>query len=123
MSSRDFAERLAFEQLEPWTYGPLDHYLSQICRLLAESLRDPEKRQKPFEPADFMPDFLRPEAPEQEPEAVEDQLLLWMRTYKQMLEMNEKREQAVRLKRGAGFVDDWPGSRNQRLEQFLEPAL
>lgn len=55
MSSAEFTESLAFEQLEPDPAQITVGLLAQLLALLANVNRDPKKRSEPYRAADFLP--------------------------------------------------------------------
>lgn len=56
MSSREFAEWMAYFRLEPFGEARADWRAAMLAALIANVNRDP-KRGKPFRIADFMPEF------------------------------------------------------------------
>ena len=62
ISSRDFAEWMAYSRLEPWGEERADLRAGIVASTIANSNRG--KGQKPFKPQQFMPDF-EPETEEQ----------------------------------------------------------
>lgn len=54
MSSAEFAEWVAFHNLEPWgaEYEALERGV--IAATIANTARDPKKRKQPFSPEDFL---------------------------------------------------------------------
>lgn len=62
ISSRDFAEWLAYSRLEPWGEERDDLRMGIIAATIANANRG--KNQKAYKPADFIPDF-EPESDEQ----------------------------------------------------------
>jgi len=57
ISSLDFAEWLAYQELEPFGEERADLRAGIISATVANTARDPKKRRKPFRPAEFMPEF------------------------------------------------------------------
>jgi len=55
ISSRDFAEWMAYSRLEPWGERREDLRMGIIASTIANGNRG--KNQKPFKPADFLPEF------------------------------------------------------------------
>ncbi len=55
ISSRDFAEWMAYSRLEPWGEERDDLRMGIIASTIANANRG--KGQKPFTPQQFMPDF------------------------------------------------------------------
>lgn len=75
MSSREFAEWVAYSEIEPWGEWRADYRAASIQRTLAEINRDRKKRQQPYTAMDFMPRFgVQAEAedamPEQSPDVI-----------------------------------------------------
>lgn len=72
VSSREFAEWMAYYRLEP--FGELRHDLQSaiIASVIANVNRNPKKHAKPFKVDEFMPDFGTPE--EEEPMTPEQAL-------------------------------------------------
>lgn len=66
ISSRELTEWLAYNEIEPIGEGRADLRAGIIASTMAEIHRDPKKRQKPFEAAEFMPDFDRAGAADDE---------------------------------------------------------
>ena len=62
ISSRDFAEWMAYSRLEPWGPDRDDLRMGIVASTIANSNRG--KGQKAFKPTDFIPDF-EPETEEQ----------------------------------------------------------
>lgn len=67
MSSREFSEWMAFDQIEP--FGDDWRQTGLLASLTANTNRDPKKRKHPYEIEDFMPVAKDP-TEEQEVEAV-----------------------------------------------------
>jgi hypothetical protein len=63
ISSRDFAEWMAYSRLEPWGEERDDLRMGIVASTIANVNRS--KNQKPYKPSDFIPDF----EPETEEEA------------------------------------------------------
>ncbi len=57
MSSREFAEWMAFYQVEPWGEERADLRSGIVASTVANAHRDPKKRKRPFKPEDFIPKF------------------------------------------------------------------
>jgi hypothetical protein len=55
MTSTQFAEWMAYAQLEPWGEERADLRAGIVASTVANSMRG--KKGKPFKPADFIPDF------------------------------------------------------------------
>lgn len=55
MTSTQFAEWMAYAQLEPWGEDRADLRAGIVAATMANSMRG--KKGKPFKPADFMPRF------------------------------------------------------------------
>lgn len=64
VSSREFAEWLAYERLEPFGPERDDLRAALVAAVIANVNRDPKKRRKPYEVSDFMPKFDRGPEPE-----------------------------------------------------------
>lgn len=62
ISSRAFAEWMAYSRLEPWGEDRDDLRMAIVASTIANTNRG--KNQKPYKPADFMPSF-EPETEEQ----------------------------------------------------------
>ena len=62
ISSREFAEWLAYNRLEPWGQERADLRAAIIAATVANCNRGSDTR--PFAAKDFMPDFSRPEGPD-----------------------------------------------------------
>lgn len=68
LSSREFAEILAWSRVEPWAFEPEAYWgAAQLC-LLANLHRDPEKKPEPYEIRDFWPSAERAEETEEAPD-------------------------------------------------------
>jgi hypothetical protein len=65
MTSQQFTEWLAYDQLEPFGELRADFRVAQLTSITANVNRDRERRPEPFIPLDFMP---YAEQPELEPE-------------------------------------------------------
>lgn len=76
MSAREFAEWMAYNQIEPLTQARADLRSALIAWILAEIHRDPDKRRKPFEVQDFMPVF---DGEAEDRQAEPDPRELWQR--------------------------------------------
>lgn len=57
MSSREFAEWMAYYTLEPFGVEREDLRAAIVASTIANANRDPKKKRQPYEPADFMPQF------------------------------------------------------------------
>ena len=57
MSSREFAEWLAFMNLEPLGAERADLQAGIIAATVANAHRDPKQRRQPYQPGDFIPDY------------------------------------------------------------------
>jgi hypothetical protein len=57
MSSREFAEWMAYYELEPFGEERADLRSAIVASTVANAHRDPKRRRKPFRPLDFMPRF------------------------------------------------------------------
>ncbi len=55
MSSREFAEWIAYHQIEPFGEERADWRAGMIAATMANIFRDAKKRRKPYKPQDFMP--------------------------------------------------------------------
>ena len=55
VSSREFAEWIAYARLEPFGPEADDYRLAQLLALIANVNRDPKRRRTPWTPDDFMP--------------------------------------------------------------------
>lgn len=55
MSAKEFAEWVAFFELEPWGWEADSFHAAMVSAMIANTVRDPKKRRRPWEPADFMP--------------------------------------------------------------------
>lgn len=75
MSSREFAEWVAYYGLEPFGEERADLRMAVVASLIANANRDPKKRKRPFEPRDFMPQFGQ-ETPEPSPEMMLEKVKL-----------------------------------------------
>lgn len=66
MSSHEISEWIAFANVEPFGEDRADLRAGIIASTIANANRDPDKRKKPFTPAEFMPDFeVKPEEKQQ----------------------------------------------------------
>lgn len=54
MSSRELTEWMAYESIEPFAAERNDQDIAMLTALIANTNRDPKKRSKPFELADFL---------------------------------------------------------------------
>jgi hypothetical protein len=59
MPHREYVDWVALWQIEPWGDVRGDMQAALVATLLANAHRDRKKRQKPYDPADFMPRFWR----------------------------------------------------------------
>jgi hypothetical protein len=57
MSSREFAEWIAYYRLEPFGETRADLRAAIVACTIANANRNPKKQRRPFKPADFMPEF------------------------------------------------------------------
>ena len=57
MPYREYVDWVALWQIEPWGDARGDMQAALVATLLANAHRDRKKRQKPYEPQDFMPKF------------------------------------------------------------------
>ncbi len=55
MSAREFAEWMAFFEMEPWGYDMENWRFGMLAATMANLHRDPKKRRRPYRPTDFMP--------------------------------------------------------------------
>ena len=55
MSSREFAEWMAYYEIEPFGEERADWRAGMIAATIANIFRDTKKRRKPYKPQDFMP--------------------------------------------------------------------
>jgi len=55
MSSREFAEWAAFYRLEPFGEARGDLRAGIVAATMANTVRDPKQRSRPFTPQEFMP--------------------------------------------------------------------
>ncbi len=55
MSAQEFAEWMAFFEMEPWGYDMENWRFGMLAATMANLHRDPKKRRKPYRPEDFMP--------------------------------------------------------------------
>ena len=67
ISSREFAEWMAFYRLEPFGEERADLRMAILAAVIANANRDPKQRKQPYEPKDFMPQFDQPQDTETEP--------------------------------------------------------
>jgi len=63
MSSREFAEWMAYCEVEPFGEERADLRSAIVASTVANAHRDPKRRRKPFRPLDFMPRFDAPRRP------------------------------------------------------------
>ena len=63
MSSREFAEWMAFGTLEPWGFESDNWRAALIAAMVANTVRDPKKKRKPYQPEDFMPQMGKDKEP------------------------------------------------------------
>jgi hypothetical protein len=47
---------MAFYRLEPWGFDADNWRAALVAAMVANTVRDPKKRRKPYQPVDFMPD-------------------------------------------------------------------
>lgn len=67
MSSPEFSEWAAFYTLEPWGYEMENWRVALIAAMVANTVRNPKKKRKAYQPEDFMPkEDAEPERPSQE---------------------------------------------------------
>lgn len=59
ISSREFAEWMAFMRVEPLGAERLDYWMATLLAFLANMHRDPKKRRKPWRVRDFWPRWWR----------------------------------------------------------------
>lgn len=57
MSSKEFAEWMAYAQIEPFGDERADMRMAILASLIANVNRDPKKKSTPYEVSDFMPKF------------------------------------------------------------------
>ncbi len=62
MSSREFAEWMAYYSIEPFGEEPANLRHGILTSVLANAHRDAKKQPQPFKPEDFMPKFDQPRA-------------------------------------------------------------
>lgn len=67
MSARELDEWAKYAAIEPFGEDRADLRMGILASVIANASRDPDKRPKPFEPKDFMPDF-EPAPPPVDPE-------------------------------------------------------
>lgn len=72
ISSAEFAEWMAYAELEPFGQGREDVRAGVIASLIANVNRDADKRSTPFEPFDFFPNLGEGAAPVQEEKTPEE---------------------------------------------------
>lgn len=65
VSSREFVEYWAFDQLEPFGPERADINAGIVASTVANSVRNPKKRQRPYSPAEFIPKYGPPEVEEE----------------------------------------------------------
>jgi len=65
MTSREFAEWMAFYEIEPFGDERGDLRMAILAALIANAHRDPKRRKRAYKPADFMPKFGRQSLEEQ----------------------------------------------------------
>lgn len=73
MDSREFAEWMAFAQLEPLGDRRGDWQAALVAATVANTSRDPKKRKEPFSPEEFLLDWA-PEKREPERQTWQEQL-------------------------------------------------
>lgn len=76
ISSAEFAEWVAFAQLEPFGPSREDARAGVIASLIANANRDADKRSAPFEPSDFFPTLGEGAAPVEQQQTPEEQLAI-----------------------------------------------
>lgn len=76
ITSAEFAEWLAYYQIEPWGEERADWRSGNIARVIAEAHRNPDKRSTPFTVDDFMPVYDAPEVEAQPWETLLDKVRL-----------------------------------------------
>lgn len=76
ISSAEFAEWMAYAQLEPFGQGREDTRAGVIASLIANANRDTDKRSTPFGPEDFFPNLGEGAAPAQQEQTPEEQLAI-----------------------------------------------
>jgi len=74
MSSREFAEWLAYSQLEPFDELRADLRAGIVASTVANVYRDTSVRAEAFQPNDFMPFARKPESEPEERQPWQDQL-------------------------------------------------
>lgn len=57
ISSRELSEWAAYYELEPWGEERADLRAGIVASTMANTARDPKKRQKPYRANEFMPQF------------------------------------------------------------------
>jgi len=67
ISSRELSEWMAYERLEPFGERRADLRSAIVASTVANTARDEKKRNRPFKPEEFMPEFKREEEEEIEP--------------------------------------------------------
>jgi hypothetical protein len=72
VSSREFAEWLAYYRLEPFGPEADDARMAQLLALTANVNRDPKRRRTPWTPDDFLP--RRGPRPEPQPDALRSRI-------------------------------------------------
>ena len=63
LSSKDFAEWMAYYAVEPFGEERADLRNAIVASTIANAYRDTKRTKKPFSPGDFMPEFDRVEEP------------------------------------------------------------
>lgn len=76
ISSAEFAEWVAFAQLEPFGSSREDTRAGVVAALIANVNRDAEKRATPFEPADFFSNLGEGAVLSQQEQTPEEQLAI-----------------------------------------------
>ena len=86
ISSRELAEWMAFDRIEPVGARRSDGLFAGLMSLIANAFRNPEKRRRPFVPRDFYPDFWEAAADElSEPPEAEGRVIVQRQSSQDML--------------------------------------
>lgn len=67
ISSRELSEWMVYAQLEPFGEARADLRAGIVASTMANTVRDPKRRKKPFGPEEFMPQFDKePQTPDEQ---------------------------------------------------------
>lgn len=96
ISSREFAEWVAFHNIEPWHNTQMYLYASQMLAWFANAHRDTKQKPTPFKTEDFLPEFLKPEPTKPDKTRVSKDIFSWLRSWKAQTEKRDRLAQGKR---------------------------